>query len=81
MGNYVARYYHFAVKSVRELQEKLQTSLDEDCLAIEKKVMKMLEDGDKTEKEKITSLLTEFTVKKGDEVCVHIFPITFSWAV
>jgi dipeptidase len=68
VGNYVARYYHFAIDSVRKLQSNLQSSFDEECVAIEKKVMKILESGDEDDKAKVTSMLTDFTVKKGDEV-------------
>jgi dipeptidase len=86
VGNYVARYYHFAVEgSVRELQLKIQTTFDHDCLEVEKEVMKLLktdddgddddEDGDDDQKtkKKIITLLTEFTVKKGDEVRMCAF--------
>ena len=72
VGNYVARYYHFAVESVRNLQKKLQSSFDKDCDEIEKKVMAMLESDAASEEENITALLTEFTVKKGDEVCINL---------
>lgn len=38
VGNYVARYYHFAVTSVRELQSKIQSKFDEDLFALEKSI-------------------------------------------
>lgn len=71
VGNYVARYYHFAVDAVRKLQHKLQSSLDQECIDIEKKVTQMISDGssdNETTIASVTTLLTDFTVHKGDEV-------------
>lgn len=43
VGNYVARYYHFAVTTVRELQKQIQSKLDEDVFALEKTIETILE--------------------------------------
>ena len=43
VGNYVARFYQFAVVSVRELQDSLQDKFDRGVSEIEASVMHLLE--------------------------------------
>jgi hypothetical protein len=47
VGNYVARFYVFAVKSVRELQNRLYTRAKENVEIAEKKVEEKLKSGKK----------------------------------
>ena len=70
VGNYVARYYHFAVESVRELQHDLQEKLDKECVALEAKALEILDntENQKSKESELANLLTEFTIAKGDEV-------------
>jgi predicted metalloprotease len=81
VGNYVARYYHFAVEAVREVQNTLQSQFDSGVAATDKAVMALLEAGDADSQEEtkhaIVKLLTKFTVKVGDEtnqVWKELFP-------
>lgn len=69
VGNYVARYYHFAVEAVREVQNSLQDTFDKGLAATDEAVLALLHgknaDSEET-KHAIVELLTTFTVKSGD---------------
>ena len=65
VGNYVARFYHFAVKSVRQLQVSLDEMFMKTVLATESAVIAMLQKKHPNESE-IAQLLTNVSVTSGD---------------
>lgn len=65
VGNYVARFYHFAVKSVRELQISLDEAFMSTVETTEAVVMAMLHKKHSNEKG-IVELLTNVSVTAGD---------------
>mmetsp|Transcript_9317 Transcript_9317/g.14032 ORF Transcript_9317/g.14032 Transcript_9317/m.14032 type:complete len:668 (+) Transcript_9317:81-2084(+) len=67
VGNYVARYYHFAIESVRELQQKVHGKLSADLVDMETRLLHELK-GNSTEGTKLSVVdtLTQFTIGAGD---------------
>lgn len=46
VGNYVARYYHFAVEAVRDLQKKLQNGFDSEVAILESAALALLKEAE-----------------------------------
>ena len=75
--NYVARFYVFAIKSVRELQATLYAHAKQQVETMESRILSLLADPHHDPKT-VTSLLTQLTIQEGSYVSDHwrdIFPV------
>ena len=72
VGNYAARFYSFAVKGVRKLQNKLDKKLQEICDSTESTLMSTYYGKsttlDQVNVENVANTLTQLTVSSGDMV-------------
>jgi dipeptidase len=73
IGNYISRFYNYAIQPVREVQTRLETDFYLKTSLIETMVIELLNEKKSADNpedidNKITKLLTDFTIESGNTV-------------